>query len=104
MNKIPISQWETGSDSGGGYWIDPETKEKWRWNGPVVGSSNTFIGMPVNKFEWIKRIIETSTNQFHLEGAKRLIELLYELEKDEKQKDELELLRIQKWNDIHTIL
>ena len=101
MNKIPISQWETGTDSGGGYWIDPETKQKWRWNGPVVGSSNTFIGMPVNKFEWIKRIIETSTNQFHLEGGKRLIELLYDLEKDEKQKDELELLRIQKIGRAH---
>lgn len=58
----------------------------------------------IDKFEWIRKIIETSTNQFHLEGAKRLIELLYELDKDEKQKDELELLRIQKWNDIHTIL
>ena len=45
----------------------------------------------IDKFEWIRKIIETSTNQFHLEGAKRLIELLYELDKDEKQKDELEL-------------
>jgi hypothetical protein len=58
----------------------------------------------IDRFEWICKIIESSTNQFHLEGAKRLIELLYELDKDEKQKDELELLRIQKWNDIHRIL
>lgn len=58
----------------------------------------------IDRFEWIKKIIESSTNQFHLEGAKRLIELLYELDKDEKQRDELELLRIQKWNDIHSIL
>jgi len=58
----------------------------------------------IDRFEWISKIIESSTNQFHLEGAKRLIELLYELDKDEKQKDELELLRIQKWNDIHRIL
>jgi|APCry1669188970_1035186.scaffolds.fasta_scaffold351531_1 hypothetical protein len=58
----------------------------------------------IDRFEWIKKIIESSTNQFHLEGAKRLIELLYELDKDEKQRDDLELLRIQKWNDIHSIL
>jgi hypothetical protein len=58
----------------------------------------------IDRFEWIKKIIESSTNQFHLEGAKRLIELLYDLEQDEKQRDELELLRIQKWNDIHSIL
>jgi hypothetical protein len=58
----------------------------------------------IDRFEWIKKIIDSSTNQFHLEGAKRLIELLYELDKDEKQKDELELLRIQKWNDIHLTL
>jgi hypothetical protein len=58
----------------------------------------------IDRFEWIKKIIESSTNQFHLEGAKRLIEFLYDLEQDEKQRDELELLRIQKWNDIHSIL
>jgi len=58
----------------------------------------------IDRFEWISKIIESSTNQFHLEGAAKLIELLYELDKDEKQKDELELLRIQKWNDIHRIL
>lgn len=58
----------------------------------------------IDRFQWIKKIIDSSTNQFHLEGAKRLIELLYELDKDEKQKDELELLRIQKWNDIHLTL
>jgi predicted HTH domain antitoxin len=58
----------------------------------------------IDRFQWISKIIESSTNQFHLEGAKRLIELLFELDKDEKQGDDLELLRIQKWNDIHRIL
>jgi hypothetical protein len=58
----------------------------------------------IDRFQWISKIIESSTNQFHLEGAKRLIELLYDLEQDEKQRDELEILRIQKWNDIHRIL
>jgi predicted HTH domain antitoxin len=58
----------------------------------------------IDRFQWISKIIESSTNQFHLEGAKRLIELLFELDKDEKQRDDLELLRIQKWNDIHRIL
>ena len=58
----------------------------------------------IDRFQLISKIIESSTNQFHLEGAKRLIELLFELDKDEKQRDDLELLRIQKWNDIHRIL
>lgn len=58
----------------------------------------------IDRFQWISKIIESSTNQFHLEGAKRLIELLFELDRDEKQRDDLELLRIQKWNDIHRIL
>ena len=58
----------------------------------------------IDRFQWISKIIESSTNQFHLEGAKRLIDLLFELDKDEKQRDDLELLRIQKWNDIHRIL
>ena len=58
----------------------------------------------IDRFQWISKIIESSTNQFHLEGAKRLIELLFELDKDEKQRDDLELLRIQKWKDIHRIL
>jgi hypothetical protein len=29
--KVPISEWETGVDEQGGYWVDPITDQKWRW-------------------------------------------------------------------------
>jgi len=31
FNKIPISEWKTGVDEQGGYWVDPITNQKWRW-------------------------------------------------------------------------
>ena len=36
-NKIPISEWKTGVDEKGGYWIEPNTNKKWRWksNGDI---------------------------------------------------------------------
>ena len=57
-----------------------------------------------DKFEWISKIIDTCTNDFHFEAVDRLIILLYEIEKDDSQKTELENLRIKKWNEIHVIL
>jgi hypothetical protein len=32
----------TGTDSEGPYWLNPETGEKLRWNGPMVGESKTY--------------------------------------------------------------
>ena len=55
-------------------------------------------------YDWIKRIIETCTNNFHFEAVDRLIELFYEKYQDEKRRTELEHLRTIKWNEIHNIL
>lgn len=42
-NKIPIGKWETGVDEEGGYWIEPNTNEKWRWGGSMVGKGQSYI-------------------------------------------------------------
>jgi hypothetical protein len=55
-------------------------------------------------FEWVAKIIDTCTNDFHFSAIDKLIELFYEVEKNESQKDELTFLREQKWNKIHGIL
>jgi hypothetical protein len=57
-----------------------------------------------SKFEWVAKIIETSTNDFHFTAVDRLIELFYEIEKDEALTHELRVLRNNKWNEIHHIL
>lgn len=41
-----------GTDSAGPYWLNPETGEKLRWNGPMVGESNIYpstIQTPMQK-------------------------------------------------------
>jgi hypothetical protein len=55
-------------------------------------------------FEWVAKIIDTCTNDFHFSAIDKLIELFYEVEKNKSQKDELTFLRQQKWNKIHGIL
>ena len=42
-NKIPIGKWETGVDEEGGYYIEPNTNEKWRWGGSMVGKGQSYI-------------------------------------------------------------
>ena len=56
------------------------------------------------KFIWINKIIETCTNDFHFMAVDRLIELFYELDKDDSLKEELIRTRNNKWNEIHFIL
>jgi hypothetical protein len=56
------------------------------------------------KFIWIKKIIETCTNDFHFMAVDKLIELFYELDKDDSLKEELIATRNKKWNKIHFIL
>jgi len=55
-------------------------------------------------YDWIVRIIDTCCHDFHFEAVDNLIALYYERVKDDNKKTELELLRINKWNDIHFIL
>ena len=57
-----------------------------------------------DKFDWIIRIIETSNNDFHFQAVDKLIELFYEIEKDEELTHELRVIRNNKWNKIHHIL
>ena len=57
-----------------------------------------------NLFEWISKIIDTCHYDVHFEAVDRLIALYFEREKDDDKRDELELLKVQKWNDIHMIL
>jgi hypothetical protein len=43
-DKLPISEWKTGVDEQGGYWIDPITDQKWRWkSGTPVETSIAYI-------------------------------------------------------------
>ena len=55
-------------------------------------------------FDWVANIIKSCYHDFHFEGADRLIALYYEREKDEQKKVELEMMRKQRWDDIHVIL
>ena len=57
-----------------------------------------------NIYEWIVKIIQTCNNNFHFEAVDKLIELFYEKENDEELKVQLQILRQQKWNEIHNIL
>jgi hypothetical protein len=45
-DKLPISEWKTGVDEQGGYWIDPITDQKWRWkSGTPVETSIAYINV-----------------------------------------------------------
>jgi len=55
-------------------------------------------------FDWVVRVIETCNNDFHFEGVDKLIELFNNRFEDSELTTQLELLKKQKWNDIHTIL
>jgi hypothetical protein len=79
---------------------------------PITNSLGTiflhninYINMDKNGiYTWILKIIDTCSNDFHFEAVDKLIELFKEKEKDESLTDDLKLARIQKWNEIHTIL
>jgi hypothetical protein len=58
----------------------------------------------LNLFEWISKIIDTCHHDFHFEAVDRLISLYFEREKNDEKRHELELLKVKKWNEIHTIL
>ena len=57
-----------------------------------------------NLFEWISKIIDTCHHDVHFEAVVRLIALYFEREKNESKRDELELQKIKKWDEIHMIL
>jgi hypothetical protein len=55
-------------------------------------------------YDWIVKIIDTCKTPFHFDAVDRLIALYYEREKDEAKMIELNLMKKQKWNEIHFIL
>ena len=57
-----------------------------------------------NIYDWIISIIETCNNDFHFEAVDKLIELFYEKHLDGEMRTELNILRQNKWNEIHSIL
>jgi hypothetical protein len=57
-----------------------------------------------NIYDWIGKIIQTCTHDFHFEAVDNLIDLYFEFCKDENKTLELKIQRQQKWNDIHDIL
>ena len=55
-------------------------------------------------YDWIVRIIDTCNNDFHFESVDNLIELYYKKTYNEDGYIDLQLLRWQKYKDVHTIL
>lgn len=55
-------------------------------------------------FEWIVKVIDTCNNDFHFAGVDKLIELFNDRFGDPHLSTELNILKKQKWNEIHTIL
>ena len=57
-----------------------------------------------NIYDWIIRIIETCNNDFHFEAVDKLIDFFYQKYLDGEMRTELNILRQNKWNEIHSIL
>lgn len=55
-------------------------------------------------FNWIVSIIDTCYLQFHFEAIDNLIALYYERQKDDYRRDELEAIKLKKWNEIHNVI
>lgn len=55
-------------------------------------------------FDWVSRIIDNCTHDFHFDAVDRLIDLYYERVKDEPKYLELKLMKKVKWDEIHNIL
>jgi hypothetical protein len=55
-------------------------------------------------FDWIVRIIETSTNPFHFECVDKLIELYFQKTNNEVNKLELQFLRWMRYKETQTTL
>ena len=55
-------------------------------------------------YDWICRIIDTCTHQFHFDAVERLVVLYKEIYKDADGTYELEMIAAKKFNAIHNIL
>ena len=55
-------------------------------------------------YDWIVRIIETCTNQFHFDCVDKLIELYFQKTNNEVNKLELQFLRWMRYKDTQNTL
>ncbi|MFY8160843.1 MAG: hypothetical protein ACOVNU_05895 [Candidatus Kapaibacteriota bacterium] len=55
-------------------------------------------------YDWICRIIDTCTHQFHFDAIDRLVTLYSEIYKDDESIYSLKMIAAQKYNAIHNIL
>jgi len=55
-------------------------------------------------YDWIVKIISTCSDDFHFDCVDKLIELFYIRFGDADKRDDLIMIRSQKWNETHGIL
>jgi hypothetical protein len=58
----------------------------------------------IEVYDWIVKIINTCTDDFHFDCVDKLIDLFYVRFGDENKRDDLIMIRSQKWNETHAIL
>jgi hypothetical protein len=58
----------------------------------------------IEVYDWIVKIISTCTDDFHFDCVDKLIELFYVRFADADKRDDLIMIRSQKWNETHAIL
>lgn len=96
----------TGTDSEGPYWLNTETGEKLRWNGPMVGESNTYPPISNTPIQELSLKLSTQTEKDSF--GRRIIQLsiVYKeiVEALEKEKKQIKILvdaleDIKNWDD-----
>ena len=72
----------TGTDSEGPYWLNPETGEKLRWNGPMVGESKTYQSTIQTAMQELIEWLEQNEIYYNKE---LILKLKQTLEKEKEQ-------------------
>jgi hypothetical protein len=67
----------------------------------TLANNIRMITEPDTTFDWIVRIIDTCTHDFHFMSVDNLIELYYLKTANEDKYIDLQLLRIQKYKQVH---
>jgi len=85
----------TGTDSEGPYWLNPETGEKLRWNGPMVGESKTYQSTIQTAMQELMDKVQSINERYELkEDANWLMNEIIDLienslEKEKEQFDDM---------------
>jgi hypothetical protein len=88
----------TGTDSEGPYWLNPETGEKLRWNGPMVGESKTYQSTIQTAMQELMDKVQSINERYELkEDANWLMNEIIDLIENsfEKEKEQI----IKNWNE-----